>query len=86
MYEAISRHRAHDVLDTVAAGRIARADPKHSSTRQAVSRVEQIAKLGGGSAPLVRDESQWDLTAALGGVAVKPMPGEQAGSEEEPGD
>ena len=72
MYEAISKHRASDMLDDIGVGRIVAADP--NATQDAVASLERSAR----STPTVPaaafDESQWDLAAVTGGVAVIELP------------
>ena len=81
MYEAIARHRASERLDDIGVGRIIGADPKHHQTVEAVAALERAAR----PVPVIppaplRDESQWALAAATGGVAVFELPGEPVGS------
>ena len=76
MYEAISKHRASDMLDRIGVGRIVAADPKDHATQDAVASLERSARF----TPIVPseafNESQWELAAAFGGVAVIELPSE----------
>ena len=74
MYEQISKHRAGDMLDAIGAGRIIAADPDHHKTQEVVASLERAAQGPRPQAVPVVDESQWDIAAAMGGIAVIELP------------